>query len=45
MSESEVNEIKDRINVAICATKAAISEGMIQRVECALRYASKYLMI
>ena len=43
VSETEVNELKDRIDDAICATKAAISEGIVPGGGCALLYASKYL--
>ena len=43
VSETEVNELKDRIDDAICATKAAISEGILPGGGTALLYASKYL--
>ena len=43
ISETEVNELKDRIDDAICATKAAISEGILPGGGCALLYASKIL--
>ena len=43
VSETEVNELKDRIDDAICATKAAIAEGIVPGGGCALLYASKYL--
>lgn len=42
-SEVEVNEIKDRVQDAICATKAAIEEGIVVGGGCALLYASKAL--
>ena len=42
-SEVEVNEIKDRINDALCATRAAIEEGIVVGGGCALLYASKKL--
>lgn len=42
-SEVEVNEIKDRVQDAICATKAAIEEGIVVGGGCALIYASKNL--
>lgn len=42
-SEIEVNEIKDRINDAIHATKAAIDEGIVIGGGCALLYGTKIL--
>ena len=42
-SEVEVSEIKDRIQDALCATKAAIDEGVVVGGGCALLYASKIL--
>jgi chaperonin GroEL len=42
-SETEVNELKDRINDAICATKAATAEGIVVGGGSALLYASKRL--
>ena len=42
-SETEVNELKDRINDALCATKAAAAEGIVVGGGCALLYASKEL--
>lgn len=39
----EVSEIKDRVQDAICATKAAIQEGIIVGGGCALLYASRVL--
>jgi chaperonin GroEL len=42
-SETEVNELKDRIDDAICATKAAAAEGIVPGGGCALLYASKVL--
>ncbi len=42
-SEVEVNEIKDRVQDAICATRAAIQEGIVVGGGCALIYASKAL--
>ena len=42
-SEVEVSEIKDRVQDAICATKAAIQEGIIVGGGCALLYASRVL--
>ena len=42
-SETEVNELKDRINDALCATKAAAAEGIVVGGGSALLYASKLL--
>jgi chaperonin GroEL len=42
-SEVEVGELKDRINDALCATKAAAEEGIVPGGGCALLYASKVL--
>ena len=42
-SEVEVGEIKDRVQDAICATRAAISEGIVVGGGCALLYASRAL--
>lgn len=42
-SEVEVGEIKDRIQDAICATRAAVEEGIVIGGGCALLYASKVL--
>ncbi len=42
-SEVEVNELKDRINDALCATKAAVSEGIVPGGGTALLYASRTL--
>lgn len=42
-SETEVNELKDRVNDAICATKAAVAEGVIAGGGSALLYASKHI--
>jgi len=42
-SEVEVNELKDRINDALCATKAAVAEGIVPGGGSALLYASKEL--
>lgn len=42
-SEIEVNELKDRINDALCATKAASEEGIVPGGGMALLYASKSL--
>ena len=42
-SETEVNEMKDRIDDAICATRAASSEGIVPGGGVALLYASKVL--
>ncbi len=43
ISETEVNELKDRIDDAICATKAAYSEGIVPGGGSALLFASKIL--
>ena len=43
ISETEVNELKDRIDDAICATKAAYQEGIVPGGGAALLYASKVL--
>ena len=40
-SEVEVNELKDRIQDALCATKAAVAEGIVSGGGTALLYASK----
>lgn len=42
-SETEVNELKDRINDALCATKAAAAEGIVVGGGSALLYASRVL--
>lgn len=42
-SEVEVSEAKDRIQDALCATKAATDEGIVVGGGCALLYASKEL--
>ena len=42
-SEVEVNEVKDRVQDAICATKAAIEEGIVVGGGCALLYAGRVL--
>lgn len=42
-SEVEVGEIKDRIQDALCATRAAVDEGIVVGGGCALLYASKCL--
>lgn len=42
-SEIEVNEVKDRLNDALCATKAALEEGIVSGGGAALLYASKRL--
>jgi len=42
-SEVEVNELKDRIQDALCATKAAVAEGIVAGGGSALLYASKQL--
>jgi len=42
-SEVEVGEIKDRINDALNATKAAVDEGIVVGGGCALLYAAKSL--
>ena len=40
-SEVEVNELKDRIQDALCATRAALDEGIVPGGGSALLYASK----
>lgn len=42
-SEVEVNEVKDRLNDALCATKAALEEGIVSGGGTALLYAAKGL--
>ncbi len=42
-SEVEVNELKDRINDALCATRAAVAEGIVSGGGSALLYASRIL--
>ncbi len=42
-SEVEVNELKDRIQDALCATRAAVSEGIVSGGGTALLYASRVL--
>jgi chaperonin GroEL len=42
-SEVEVNELKDRINDALCATRAAVAEGIVPGGGCALLYSSRVL--
>lgn len=42
-SEVEVGEIKDRVTDALCATKAAIAEGIVPGGGSALLYASRGL--
>merc|ERR1719277_1484744 len=42
-SEVEVNEVKDRLNDALCATKAALEEGIVPGGGTALLYAAKQL--
>lgn len=42
-SEVEVGEIKDRVTDALCATRAAISEGIVPGGGTALLYASRGL--
>ncbi|AFZ79953.1 heat shock protein 60, putative [Theileria equi strain WA] len=42
-SEVEVNEIKDRVEDALCATKAAVEGGIVPGGGSALLYASKVL--
>eukprot|EP00928_Gymnodinium_smaydae_P098131 TRINITY_DN904_c4_g1_i1.p1 TRINITY_DN904_c4_g1~~TRINITY_DN904_c4_g1_i1.p1 ORF type:complete len:598 (+),score=155.01 TRINITY_DN904_c4_g1_i1:205-1794(+) len=42
-SEVEVNEVKDRLNDALCATKAALEEGIVPGGGTALLYASRNL--
>lgn len=42
-SEVEVSELKDRIQDALCATRAAADEGVVPGGGCALLYASSKL--
>merc|ERR1712113_1276093 len=42
-SEVEVNEVKDRLNDALCATQAALEEGIVAGGGAALLYASRNL--
>jgi len=42
-SEVEVNEVKDRLNDALCATKAALEEGIVPGGGTALLYAAQTL--
>jgi len=42
-SEVEVNELKDRIQDALCATRAAVAEGIVPGGGSALLFASKIL--
>merc|ERR1719334_1794740 len=42
-SEVEVSEVKDRLNDALCATKAAVEEGIVPGGGVALLYASMKL--
>merc|ERR1719498_1471232 len=42
-SEVEVSEVKDRLNDALNATRAAVEEGIVPGGGCALLYASKKL--
>merc|ERR1711877_21233 len=42
-SEVEVNEVKDRLNDALCATRAALEEGIVPGGGAALIYASRKL--
>merc|ERR1719277_3002426 len=42
-SEVEVNEVKDRLNDALCATRAALEEGIVPGGGTALLYASQKL--
>lgn len=42
-SETEVNEIKDRVQDALCATKAAVEEGTVPGGATALLYATRQL--
>merc|ERR1719215_1352751 len=42
-SEVEVNEVKDRLNDALCATKAALEEGIVPGGGTALLYAASKL--
>jgi chaperonin GroEL len=43
VSETEVNELKDRVDDAICATKAAVAEGIVAGGGSALLFASREL--
>merc|ERR550537_1586135 len=42
-SEVEVQEVKDRLNDALCATKAAVEEGIVPGGGVSLLYASRKL--
>jgi len=42
-SEVEVSELKDRIEDALCATRAAVDEGVVVGGGSALLYASRRL--
>merc|ERR1719203_1227453 len=42
-SEVEVNEVKDRLNDALCATRAALEEGIVAGGGTALLYATRKL--
>jgi chaperonin GroEL len=42
-SEVEVGEIKDRVTDALCATRAALAEGIVPGGGAALLYASQGL--
>jgi len=42
-TEFEVNEVKDRLNDALCATRAALEEGIVPGGGAALIYASRRL--
>merc|ERR1711879_611281 len=42
-SEVEVNEVKDRLNDALCATKAALEQGIVPGGGTALLYAARKL--
>merc|ERR1712039_1134168 len=42
-SEVEVNEVKDRLNDALCATRAALEEGIVPGGGTALLYAARTL--
>jgi chaperonin GroEL len=42
-SEVEVNEKKDRVNYALCATRAAVEEGIVPGGGSALLHACKAL--
>merc|ERR1712190_297817 len=42
-SEVEVSEVKDRLNDALCATKAALEEGIVPGGGCALLHAARKL--